>query len=95
MRIRKAPRNDALAMRSPSALTAHEQLLWKDELISSSDNEIAGQLFVQHVMKPLLGSQYVDAGVCSALSENPLTEIAYYLFLGLMDLSMKCLLSLF
>lgn len=69
MRIRKAPRNgsEVTSMRSPSALTAQERFLWKDvhELISSSDNEIACQLFVHHVMKPLLGSKYVDAGVCT------------------------------
>ncbi|XP_004500991.1 inositol-pentakisphosphate 2-kinase-like isoform X2 [Cicer arietinum] len=67
MRIRKAPRNDTptVIASSPSALTAHERLLWKDvdELISSSDHEIASQLFVLHVMKPLLGSEYVDAGM--------------------------------
>ncbi|KAL1343831.1 hypothetical protein HN51_017779 [Arachis hypogaea] len=65
MRLRKAPRNCALAMRSPSALNAHEHLLWKDidQLIGSSDSELACQLFVEHVMKPLLGSQYVDAGM--------------------------------
>ena len=68
MRIRKASRNDSLTeiSTSPSALTAQERYLWKDvdELISSSDNEIASQLFVLHVMKPLLGSKFVDAGVC-------------------------------
>uniref|UniRef100_A0A0R0JJ18 Inositol-pentakisphosphate 2-kinase n=1 Tax=Glycine max TaxID=3847 RepID=A0A0R0JJ18_SOYBN len=67
MRIRKCPRNGAegMCMRSPSALTALERLLWKDvdELISSSDNEIACQLFAHHVMKPLLGPKYVDAGM--------------------------------
>ncbi|CAL5205374.1 unnamed protein product [Lathyrus oleraceus] len=67
MRIRKASRNDSLSeiSTSPSALTAHERYLWKDvdELISSPDNEIASQLFVLHVMKPLLGSKFVDAGM--------------------------------
>lgn len=67
MRIRKAPRDgtQAVTTRSPSALTAQERLLWKDvdELVSSPDNDIASQLFVSHVMKPLLGSQYVDAGM--------------------------------
>lgn len=71
MRIRKASRNDSLSeiSTSPSALTAHERYLWKDvdELISSPDNEIASQLFVLHVMKPLLGSKFVDAGVCIRL----------------------------
>ncbi|RDX73590.1 Inositol-pentakisphosphate 2-kinase [Mucuna pruriens] len=74
MRIRKSPRNgsEAMSMRSPSALSAHERLLWKDvhELISSSDNEIACQLFVHHVMKPLLGSKYVDAGMLVEVSSE-------------------------
>lgn len=68
MRIHKVPRNGSKGVESSSiALTAHERLVWKDvgELISSSDKEIAGQLYVQHVMKPLLGSKYVDAGVCN------------------------------
>ncbi|XP_004499186.1 inositol-pentakisphosphate 2-kinase-like isoform X2 [Cicer arietinum] len=66
MRIRKSPRKESLlkGVRNSIALTPHERLIWKDvhELISSSDKEIAGQLYVQHVMKPLLGSKYVDAG---------------------------------
>ncbi|XP_027354629.1 inositol-pentakisphosphate 2-kinase-like isoform X2 [Abrus precatorius] len=74
MRIRKAPRNGAEAMskRSPSAMTAHERLLWKDvhQLISSPDNEIACQLFVHHVMKPLLGSKFVDAGMLVRVSRE-------------------------
>lgn len=66
MRIRKAPRNGSHGVKNTIALTAHERLLWKDvdELISSSDKEIAGQLYVQHVMMPLLGPKNVDAGVC-------------------------------
>lgn len=68
MRIRKIPRkgSQSQSVRNTIALTPHERLIWKDvgELISSSDKEIAGQLYVQHVMKPLLGSKYVDAGVC-------------------------------
>ncbi|XP_058732693.1 inositol-pentakisphosphate 2-kinase-like isoform X1 [Vicia villosa] len=71
MCIRKASRNDSLTETStnPSALTAQERYLWKDvdELISSSDNEIASQLFVLHVMKPLLGSKFVDAGDQSSI----------------------------
>ncbi|KAK2398195.1 Inositol-pentakisphosphate 2-kinase [Trifolium repens] len=66
MRIRKSPRKESAlqGVRNTIALTPHERLIWKDvnELISSSDKEIAGQLYVDHVMKPLLGSKYVDAG---------------------------------
>ncbi|XP_061350834.1 inositol-pentakisphosphate 2-kinase-like [Gastrolobium bilobum] len=77
MRIRKAPTNDAVSVRSPSALTAHERLLWKDvdELVSSSDHEIAGQLFVCHVMKPLLGSKYVDPGMLVLVSREFLESV--------------------
>ncbi|XP_020238335.1 inositol-pentakisphosphate 2-kinase [Cajanus cajan] len=69
IRIRKAPRNGSqskgASVRNSIALTPHERVLWKDvhQLISSSDKEIVGQLYVQHVMKPLLGSNYVDAGM--------------------------------
>lgn len=66
MRIRKSPRKESAlqGVRNTIALTPHERLIWKNvpELISSSDKEIAGQLYVEHVMKPLLGSKYVDAG---------------------------------
>ncbi|XP_027908598.1 inositol-pentakisphosphate 2-kinase-like isoform X2 [Vigna unguiculata] len=79
MRIRKAPRSGAevMTMRSPSALTAHERLLWKDvhELISSPDNEIANQHFVHHVMKPLLGSKFVDAGMLVGVTREFLESI--------------------
>ncbi|KAK7310919.1 hypothetical protein RJT34_08718 [Clitoria ternatea] len=74
MRIRKAPRNGAqsMSMRSPSAMTALERLLWKDfdELISSPDNDIACQLFVHNVMMPLLGSEFVDAGILVQVSRE-------------------------
>ncbi|CAK8576138.1 unnamed protein product [Lathyrus sativus] len=66
MRIRKSPRKASTSpgLRNTIALSPHEHLIWKEihELISSSDKEIAGQLYVDHVMKPLLGSKYVDVG---------------------------------
>ncbi|XP_058725325.1 inositol-pentakisphosphate 2-kinase-like [Vicia villosa] len=66
MRIRKSPRKASAlpGVKNTIALSPHERLIWKEvhELISSSDKEIAGQLYVDHVMKPLLGSKYVDAG---------------------------------
>ncbi|KAF3446350.1 hypothetical protein FNV43_RR11529 [Rhamnella rubrinervis] len=64
MRLKKAPRNGSPRIRSPTALTTHERLLWKDleDIVSSSNKELAGQLFVEHIMSPLLGSKHVDAG---------------------------------
>ncbi len=46
-------------------LTANERLLWgeKQELISSTSKETVEQLFVKHVMSPLLGAKFVDPGV--------------------------------
>ncbi|CAJ1972470.1 unnamed protein product [Sphenostylis stenocarpa] len=69
IRIRKAPKNglqsNGVSVRNSIALTPHELVIWKDahQLISSSDKDIADQLYVEHVMKPLLGSNFVDAGV--------------------------------
>lgn len=65
MRIQKAPRNGSPRLRSPTALSTHERLLWKDidDIVSSPNKEIAAQLYVQHVMTPLLGSKYVDSGM--------------------------------
>ncbi|KAL2342539.1 hypothetical protein Fmac_003824 [Flemingia macrophylla] len=79
MRIRKAPRNGVkvTSMRSPSSLIAHERFLWKDvhELISSSDNETVGQLFVHYVKNPLLGSKYVDVGMLNGVSKKFLESV--------------------
>ncbi|KAF7806537.1 inositol-pentakisphosphate 2-kinase-like [Senna tora] len=66
MRLRKTPtKSGSHKLKSSKALTEHERLLWKDvvELVSSSNKEGAEQLYVQHVMKPLLGSKNVDAGM--------------------------------
>lgn len=66
MRIRKSPQSGSQGFESPTALNEHERLVWKDvdEFALSSNMEDAGQLYVRHVMKPLLGSKFVDAGVC-------------------------------
>ncbi|KAJ7957777.1 Inositol-pentakisphosphate 2-kinase [Quillaja saponaria] len=65
MRIQKATRIGSDSVRSPTALTGQERLLWGDieELIASPNKDIAGQLYVKYVMTPLLGSKYVDAGM--------------------------------
>ncbi|XP_024030275.1 inositol-pentakisphosphate 2-kinase isoform X2 [Morus notabilis] len=65
LRIQKADRKELESTKSRTALTLHERLVWKDteDLVSSTNKEVACQLFVQHVISPLLGSKYVDAGV--------------------------------
>ncbi|XP_059634622.1 inositol-pentakisphosphate 2-kinase-like [Cornus florida] len=77
LRIRKAPRNSTECENSCPALTMHECLLWKDanSLVSAPTREIAKQLFVRHVMCPLLGSEYVDAGIRVLVSREFLESI--------------------
>ncbi|KAL1351641.1 hypothetical protein HN51_015535 [Arachis hypogaea] len=77
MRIRKAPKNSKHGLKSNITVTAHELLLWKDvnELVSSSEKDIIDQLYVEHVMMPLLGSKYVDAGVHVLVSRKFLESI--------------------
>ncbi|GAB4846568.1 Inositol-pentakisphosphate 2-kinase, variant 3 [Ancistrocladus abbreviatus] len=64
IRLQKVPRNGAKYENGHTVLSKHEHLLWKDTgtMITSPTMEITEQLFVQHVMIPLLGSDYVDAG---------------------------------
>ncbi|THG22627.1 hypothetical protein TEA_015936 [Camellia sinensis var. sinensis] len=78
LRIQKAPRNGSPRCESPRygsdnednhsaelALTTDECLLWKEieDLGSAPSREIAEQLYVQHIITPLLGSEHVDAGI--------------------------------
>ncbi|XP_028766319.1 inositol-pentakisphosphate 2-kinase [Neltuma alba] len=77
MRISKARKSGSKVVKGAAALTEHERLLWKDidELIFSSSKEAVGKLFVQHVMKPLLGPQYVDPGMNVPVSREFLESV--------------------
>ncbi|XP_023525627.1 inositol-pentakisphosphate 2-kinase-like isoform X1 [Cucurbita pepo subsp. pepo] len=67
LRIQKAPRNGSHcgSVRNLKALSAHERLLWRDvgDIVSCTDHDVACQIYVQHVMIPLLDFKHVDAGV--------------------------------
>ncbi|GAV88707.1 Ins_P5_2-kin domain-containing protein [Cephalotus follicularis] len=65
MRIQKAARKNENINCSASYLTTHEKLLWRDneELLSSPNKEIVEQLYVKHVISPLLGPKHVDPGM--------------------------------
>ena len=69
MRVQKVPRVGSPGSRSPTALSKNERVLWKeiDGIVSCPNKEIAAQLYVDHVMSPLLGSKYVDSGVRSTI----------------------------
>ncbi|RXH91169.1 hypothetical protein DVH24_020192 [Malus domestica] len=77
MRLQKARINGSKASNSPTALTAHELLLWKDvdDIVATSNKELACQLYVKHVMSPLLGSAYVDAGMRVPVSREFLESV--------------------
>ncbi|KAH7862943.1 hypothetical protein Vadar_011357 [Vaccinium darrowii] len=77
LRIQKAPRNESPkyvcgSENTHSVLTNDECLLWKEteDLVSAPTREIAEQLFVQHIISPLLGSKHVDAGSRVILSKE-------------------------
>ncbi|KAF5747135.1 inositol-pentakisphosphate 2-kinase-like isoform X1 [Tripterygium wilfordii] len=63
--------------KSPSSLTVEERVLWKDAggLIASPTKEIMEQVYVQHVISPLLGSKHVDAGIRILVSREFLESI--------------------
>ncbi|KAK6939489.1 Inositol-pentakisphosphate 2-kinase [Dillenia turbinata] len=65
LRIPKAPKSNVEHADGPSMLTTHECLLWRDvkDLASSPNREIAKQLYVERVMCPLLGAEFIDVGV--------------------------------
>ncbi|KAK4490311.1 hypothetical protein RD792_000978 [Penstemon davidsonii] len=75
LRIQKVPRNKP--ENSHSALTKHECLLWGEVegIFSAPAREIAEQLYVQHVMRPLLGSEHVDPGICVLVSREFLEAV--------------------
>lgn len=66
MRIPKSQRKGKTGMIGNGILTTHERLLWREnkELTASPKRETVQQLYVKHVMSPLLGSKHVDPGVC-------------------------------
>ncbi|KAK5831705.1 inositol-pentakisphosphate 2-kinase-like [Gossypium arboreum] len=65
LRIQKSQRNGKSGVKEGRALTTHERLLWREnkELTASSNREILEQLYVKHVMSPLLGPKHVDVGI--------------------------------
>ncbi|XP_050124613.1 inositol-pentakisphosphate 2-kinase-like [Malus sylvestris] len=77
MRLQKARINGSRASNSPTALTPHELLLWKDmdDIVATSNKELASQLYVKHIMSPLLGSAYVDAGMRVPVSREFLESV--------------------
>ncbi|XP_031399085.1 inositol-pentakisphosphate 2-kinase-like isoform X2 [Punica granatum] len=72
LRIQKVPEKESNFIHG-SAFSANERLLWKDhkELVLSPTRDMAAQLYLEHVMSPLLGSKHVDAGeFLEAVEEN-------------------------
>ncbi|KAJ9567159.1 LOW QUALITY PROTEIN: hypothetical protein OSB04_003125, partial [Centaurea solstitialis] len=75
--LRVQKRNGTNCEEVSSDLSVHECLLWKQDcdLLSAQTREIAEHLYVQHVVKPLLGSGHVDAGVRIFVSRDFLNSV--------------------
>lgn len=70
IRVQKALRNGSNYDTGSSVVSKHECIVWKDDgaIVTSPNREIAEQLYVKCVMIPLLGSEFVDPGVCWSLT---------------------------
>ncbi|KAH9624291.1 hypothetical protein KSS87_014019 [Heliosperma pusillum] len=77
IRVQKIPRNMAKYELGRSFLPKHELLLWEGvgDIIRSPNKEIADQRFVQCVMTPLLGAEFVDPGICVLVSKEFLESV--------------------
>ncbi|KAJ8772517.1 hypothetical protein K2173_027694 [Erythroxylum novogranatense] len=78
MRIQKVARNGKSGgVQRNLELSEKEKLLWRDaeEVVSSPNREIADQLYVKHVMTPLLGAKYVDSGMRVLVTRNFLEAV--------------------
>ncbi|XP_031399102.1 inositol-pentakisphosphate 2-kinase-like isoform X4 [Punica granatum] len=76
LRIQKVPEKESNFIHG-SAFSANERLLWKDhkELVLSPTRDMAAQLYLEHVMSPLLGSKHVDAGIQVLVSQEFLEAV--------------------
>ncbi|CAO2835121.1 unnamed protein product [Amaranthus hypochondriacus] len=77
IRVQKVAKNGSKYEAARLVLSKHECTLWKDAepIVSSPNKEIAGQLYVQCVMIPLLGSEFVDPGVRVLVSREFLESV--------------------
>ncbi|OMO87536.1 hypothetical protein CCACVL1_08953 [Corchorus capsularis] len=78
MRIQKSQRNGKSGVNANGTLTTHERLLWGEnkELLASPSREIVEQLYVTHVMSPLLGPTHVDSGMLVLVTKEFLESVA-------------------
>lgn len=77
IRVQKVGRNGSKCENGHAVLSKHERIVWKDAgaIVTSPTKEVAQQLYVQCVMIPLLGSEYVDAGIRILVSRKFLESI--------------------
>lgn len=66
LRIQKVAKGGSPSPNGCLVLSDHERLMWKDigELAESTSKDVAATAFIDHVMRNLLDSNHVDAGVC-------------------------------
>ncbi|XP_056693308.1 inositol-pentakisphosphate 2-kinase isoform X2 [Spinacia oleracea] len=77
IRVQKVVKNGSMEETERSVLSKHESILWKDagSIVTSPNKEIAEQMYVQSVMIPLLGSEFVDPGVRILVSRGFLESV--------------------
>ncbi|XP_011623523.1 inositol-pentakisphosphate 2-kinase [Amborella trichopoda] len=79
LRVQKTSKGDAQSKSiNDPILSTHDRLLWGDieELVTATSKEILAHSYVQHVMRPLLASEHVDAGKRVLVSREFLEGVA-------------------
>ncbi|RRT67077.1 hypothetical protein B296_00034297, partial [Ensete ventricosum] len=71
LRIQKVAKGGSLV------LSDHERLMWKDigELAESTSKDVAATAFIDHVMRNLLDSKHIDAGILVHVSKEFLEAV--------------------
>lgn len=72
LRIQKVAKGGSPSPNGCLYLSDHERLIWKDigELAEPTSKDVAATAFIDHVMRNLLGSKHIDAGVCYFLCRD-------------------------
>ncbi|CAL9206767.1 inositol-pentakisphosphate 2-kinase IPK1-like isoform X1 [Musa acuminata AAA Group] len=77
LRIQKVAKGGSPSPNGCLVLSDHERLMWKDigELAESTSKDVAATAFIDHVMRNLLDSNHVDAGILVHVSKEFLEAV--------------------
>ncbi|URE28221.1 Inositol-pentakisphosphate 2-kinase [Musa troglodytarum] len=77
LRIQKVAKGGSPSPNGCLVLSDHERLIWKDigELAEATSKDVAATAFIDHVMRNLLDSKHIDAGILVHVSKEFLEAV--------------------